>query len=112
MEKKKYEDHLNSRKKEITDQVMKKLIVRRKKLGLTQQDIAERTGMQRPNISRVESGRLTPSLEVLIKLAGSMGLELQIDFKDCVDKPDNLFGVKKTEEEYDEFRKINRNKKL
>jgi len=80
MEKKEYEMHIEKIKKELGDRMMKRLIAYRKSLGLTQQNIADRTGIQRPNIARVESGRLAPSLETLIKIAESMDLEVKIDF--------------------------------
>lgn len=80
MDQRDYEINFEQRKKELTDQLTKRIVAYRKKMKLTQQDIAERTGMKRPNIARVESGRATPTLEVLLRIADSMNLELQIDF--------------------------------
>jgi DNA-binding XRE family transcriptional regulator len=42
--------------------------------GLTQADLARRTGIHRPNIARVEAGRHTPSLETLARLAAAIGV--------------------------------------
>lgn len=42
--------------------------------GLTQAELARRTGIQRPNIARLESGRHTPSLETLGRLASAIGV--------------------------------------
>jgi len=42
--------------------------------GLTQAELARRTGIQRPNIARLESGRHTPSLETLARLASAIGV--------------------------------------
>ena len=42
--------------------------------GLTQAELARRTGIHRPNIARVEAGRHTPSLETLSRLAGAIGI--------------------------------------
>ncbi len=42
--------------------------------GLTQADVARRTGIHRPNIARVEAGRHTPSLETLSRLASAIGV--------------------------------------
>lgn len=42
--------------------------------GLTQAELARRTGIHRPNIARVEAGRHTPSLETLARLAGAIGV--------------------------------------
>lgn len=46
----------------------------REAAGLTQAEIARRTGIHRPNIARVEAGRHTPSLETLSRLAGAIGV--------------------------------------
>lgn len=42
--------------------------------GLTQAEVARRTGIHRPNIARVEAGRHTPSLETLSRLASAIGV--------------------------------------
>lgn len=42
--------------------------------GLTQAELARRTGIHRPNIARVEAGRHTPSLETLARLAAAIGV--------------------------------------
>lgn len=42
--------------------------------GLTQAELARRTGIHRPNIARVEAGRHTPSLETLSRLAQAIGV--------------------------------------
>jgi DNA-binding XRE family transcriptional regulator len=42
--------------------------------GLTQAELARRTGIHRPNIARVEAGRHTPSLETLSRLANASGV--------------------------------------
>jgi len=46
----------------------------RKQAGLTQAELARRTGIHRPNIARVEAGRHTPSLETLTRLANAIGV--------------------------------------
>jgi DNA-binding XRE family transcriptional regulator len=42
--------------------------------GLTQAELARRTGIHRPNIARVEAGRHTPSLETLTRMASAIGV--------------------------------------
>ncbi len=42
--------------------------------GLTQAELARRTGIHRPNIARVEAGRHTPSLETIARLATAIGV--------------------------------------
>jgi len=50
--------------------------------GLTQAELARRTGIHRPNIARVEAGRHTPSLETLSKLATAIGVPTTRIFAD------------------------------
>jgi DNA-binding XRE family transcriptional regulator len=44
--------------------------------GVTQDDIAKKAGIARPNVSRLESGKHTPSLSTLQKLADALGVPL------------------------------------
>jgi DNA-binding XRE family transcriptional regulator len=46
--------------------------------GLTQAELARRTGIHRPNIARVEAGRHTPSLETLARLASAIGVSTTV----------------------------------
>ena len=46
---------------------------------LTQQELADLSGTQKSNISRLESGRYNPTLDYLVKVAGSMGREIRVD---------------------------------
>ena len=48
----------------------------REEQGLTQDDIAERCGMQKQNISRIEHGKYTVGVEVLAKILGAMGYKI------------------------------------
>jgi transcriptional regulator with XRE-family HTH domain len=43
-------------------------------LGWTQKDLAESVGISRSHLSEIESGKKTPSLEVLSKIAASFDL--------------------------------------
>lgn len=52
------------------------LIAERKRQGLTQQDIADRTGMKAPNVTRIESCKRIPTLDVLERYAGAVGKKL------------------------------------
>ena len=44
------------------------MIEQRKKLGLTQDAVAEYVGVNRNTISSYETGKLTPSLDIALKL--------------------------------------------
>jgi transcriptional regulator with XRE-family HTH domain len=43
---------------------------------LTQQDLADRAGLERSYISLLESGRRLPGLEVLIRISKALGIPL------------------------------------
>jgi transcriptional regulator with XRE-family HTH domain len=49
----------------------------RRALGLTQQALADRTEVSRIYIQALESGRRTPSMKLLNKLADALGVEVQ-----------------------------------
>lgn len=50
----------------------------RKKKGLTQQDVAERTGIQRNHISRIEAGRYSVGFDTLQGIAEALGGRIDI----------------------------------
>ena len=52
----------------------------RKALGLTQKDLADRMGVSRPNISRFESEDYNPTIDMIVKVADSMGYDVKIEF--------------------------------
>ena len=53
---------------------------RRKDIGLTQKELAERTGIYQADISKIERAIGNPSLSTLSRLAEGLGMELRIDF--------------------------------
>lgn len=65
---------------------MDQLIAERKRQDLTQQDIADRTGMKTPNVTRIESCKFTPTLEVLERYARAVGKELHFELVDIKEK--------------------------
>lgn len=64
--------------KRITDDIVDQLIAYRKQLKLTQQDIADATGMKRANIARIELKKNEATLDSLVRYAKSMELDLSI----------------------------------
>jgi transcriptional regulator with XRE-family HTH domain len=46
----------------------------RKEKGLSQEELALKSGLNRPYISAIEKGKRNVSLEVMEKLAGAMGV--------------------------------------
>ena len=62
-------------------QIASQLRAARCGVNLTQQNLAELCGTKKSNISRMESGRYNPSLDFLVKVAKSMGMEVSIQVK-------------------------------
>jgi len=46
----------------------------RTKLGLTQEQVAERSGVHATEVSRIEAGKRDPQVSTVIKLAGAVEL--------------------------------------
>ena len=62
-------------------EIISQIIRARNEQGLTQADLAARTGLQRSNISRLESGNYNPSVSLLSRVACGLGMELHIEFR-------------------------------
>ena len=65
-------------KERVKNQILTSYINLRKERGITQQEIADRTGIKRTNVARIESGKNAPTIEVLVKLAAALDMELEI----------------------------------
>ena len=48
---------------------------------LTQQELAEKTGIAQTEISRIENGSRNPSLKILQRLADGMNMVLKVSFE-------------------------------
>ena len=68
--------------KAISNEIVKALVVERKRQGITQQQIADDTGMQTSNVTRFESCKYTPTLEILTRYADALGKKLRIELVD------------------------------
>ncbi len=53
----------------------------RKKLGWSQELLAEKTGVSAPYITQIEVGKRTPSLDIVEKLALALGVEYKTLFE-------------------------------
>ena len=60
--------------------IIKALVAARNSLNLTQKELAERTGINQADISKIENGTRNPSLNLLKRLADGMGMVLKIEF--------------------------------
>ena len=58
---------------DIGRQIADNIFRQRKKNGLTQAQLAERVQMEKESISRIESGKITPSLNSLERFADVLG---------------------------------------
>ncbi len=59
----------------------KAVIAARLESHMTQAELAERTGIRQSNISRIESGACSPTVDTLARLAAGLGKRLKIEFQ-------------------------------
>lgn len=71
---------------ETRKNIIEKYVQCRKKLKMTQAELADKAGMSRTNITRFESGTYNPSLEMMVKIAFALGMSLDI----ALDKIDHI----------------------
>jgi transcriptional regulator with XRE-family HTH domain len=50
----------------------------RRRAGLTQRELARRSGIPQPTISRIERGLMSPTFDTLLPLIRAAGMEIQI----------------------------------
>ena len=60
--------------------IIQAILDARKASGLTQKDLAERTGIAQADISKLENGNANPSLRTLQRLANGLGMKLKLEF--------------------------------
>lgn len=60
--------------------MMQAIVDARKRSNLTQKELAERTGIDQADISKLENGNANPTLAVLKRLADGMGMVLKLEF--------------------------------
>lgn len=61
-------------------QITRAMLEGRQNNHFTQEQLAEATGINQANISRLENGTANPSLRTLKRLAAGMGMELKLEF--------------------------------
>jgi len=57
------------------------MIDARKNTGLTQKQLAERTGIAQGDISKIENGNANPSIRTLKRIAEAMDMKLKLEFE-------------------------------
>ncbi len=60
--------------------IIRAIVEARASQNLTQKELAERTGINQADISKLENGTRNPSLKLLKRLADGMGMDLKLSF--------------------------------
>ncbi len=60
--------------------VIRAIVNARTSQNITQKELAERTGINQADISKLENGTRNPSVNLLKRLADGMGMALKIEF--------------------------------
>lgn len=61
--------------------IIQAMIDARKSSGISQQELARRTGIAQADISKLENGNANPSIKTLQRLAAGMGMRVKIEFQ-------------------------------
>ena len=82
MSKKKEPIHitLEQRQEEVRRSMIERLVAYRKGLGISQKEIADALGVSRPNIGRFEKPDYNPTIDMVVKVADQLGLDVEINF--------------------------------
>lgn len=60
---------------------MQSMIDARRETGITQKQLAERTGISQSDISKFESGGGNPSIKTVKRIAAGLGMRVKIEFQ-------------------------------
>ncbi len=71
---------------DIFQEISASIAAARDELGLTQKELAKRSGVSQSNISKFENGSARPQISTLKKLADGLGKKLAISFADREDE--------------------------
>lgn len=77
-----FEVFVEEQKTKIKDEILGQYKAIRKERKMTQQKVADLTGIKRTNVVRIESGRYVPTIAVLVKLAAALDMELEVKLVD------------------------------
>ncbi len=65
---------------EVEFQIINALILQRSKMKMTQKQLAKKIGTDQATLSRLESGKLNPSIEFLKRVAKALDKKLEVSF--------------------------------
>lgn len=74
----KFQEEIGAGCEEKINDIVQTLRSKRMERGISQQDIADATGMKAPNITRIETHRARPSLEILMRYAAALGYDVNV----------------------------------
>ncbi len=78
MEKRDHRYVIKAYQDKLSEAIGKEYARVRKDKGMTQQQVADVSGVKRPNIARLEGGKHSPTVDMLFRVADSMGMDLEI----------------------------------
>ena len=61
--------------------IIQAIIDARQQSGMTQKELAEKTGIAQGDISKLERGNANPSIRTLQRLAAGMGMTIRLEFQ-------------------------------
>ena len=61
-------------------EAIRAVIAARLACNMPQKELAEKTGIRQSNISRIENGSASPTIDTLARIAAGLGKQLKIDF--------------------------------
>lgn len=67
---------------DIEAEIREQIVVTRTSIGMTQKELANKSGVSQANISRIENGNYNPSIAVLKRIADGLGKRLIVEFAD------------------------------
>lgn len=73
-----YAEAIQKSTMEMSKKVVEQLVEERHRQGMTQQDLADITGILSPNLARLENASRIPTLVVLQKYASALGMHIEI----------------------------------
>lgn len=77
-----YSEEIQKRMQENSLGIIKELVAERHRQKLTQQELADMTGILPSNLARFESGTRIPTLIVLEKYAAALGKHIELRISD------------------------------
>lgn len=71
------ESKLSIEASEKTIAIINKIVKARESLGLTQREIAKKCGIKQPALARIETFKVVPQINTLIKIAQAAGVSIE-----------------------------------